>query len=222
MPEGPRSWSTPSPMRRTAPSMSRPGTSITTCSASTRPTGRISPCFTANTTSFCELDGLYHYFYGKDKVPMKLEPGNTNYELAWGSAGIVDYLDTLGGGTGDRAAITRAYDDDRGARGRSRRTPPRLSARPQRHPHHRPSFERCRQARAHDIVQGRRTRIRVRSCAKPTRMRLASGSAISIRGDWSKPSGSPRDGGVVRVSMVHYNTIAEVDRLIGSLDRALQ
>ena len=38
-----------------------------------------------------ELDGLYHYFYGRDKVPAKLEPGNTNYELAWGSAGIVDY-----------------------------------------------------------------------------------------------------------------------------------
>ena len=34
---------------------------------------------------------------------MKLEPGNTNYELAWGSAGIVDYFDALGGGTGDRA-----------------------------------------------------------------------------------------------------------------------
>ena len=50
-----------------------------------------------------ELDGLYHYFYGRDKVPTKLEPGNTNYELAWGSAGIVDYLDALGGGSGDRA-----------------------------------------------------------------------------------------------------------------------
>ena len=38
---------------------------------------------------------------------MKLEPGNANYELAWGSAGIVDYLDDLGGSTGDRGAITR-------------------------------------------------------------------------------------------------------------------
>ena len=63
-----------------------------------------------------ELDGLYHYFYGRDKVPMKLEPGNTNYELAWGSAGIVDYLDALGGGTGDRAAIDRAFGKIAGAR----------------------------------------------------------------------------------------------------------
>ena len=28
-------------------------------------------------------------------------------------------------------------------------------------------------------------------------------------------------GGVVRVSMVHYNTLAEVDRLIEALDQAL-
>ena len=28
-------------------------------------------------------------------------------------------------------------------------------------------------------------------------------------------------GGVVRVSMVHYNTLAEVDRLVDSLQRAL-
>ncbi len=38
---------------------------------------------------------------------MKLEPGNCNYELAWGCAGIVDYFDALGGGTGDRAAIVQ-------------------------------------------------------------------------------------------------------------------
>ena len=45
-----------------------------------------------------ELDGLYHYFYGREMVPTKLEPGNINYELAWGCTGLVDYLDHLGGG----------------------------------------------------------------------------------------------------------------------------
>ncbi len=58
-----------------------------------------------------ELDWLYHYFYGREMVPQKLEPGNPNYELAWGAAGVVDYLDALGGGSGDRAAIARAFDD---------------------------------------------------------------------------------------------------------------
>jgi len=42
-----------------------------------------------------ELDNLYHYFYGKDKIPAKLEPGNASYELAYSSIGIVDYLAEL-------------------------------------------------------------------------------------------------------------------------------
>ena len=45
--------------------------------------------------------------------------------------------------------------------------------------------------------------------------------AISIPGGSSSISGSHQDNGVIRVSMVHYNTIDEVDRLIASLDRSL-
>ncbi|OWX98654.1 aminotransferase class V-fold PLP-dependent enzyme [Thioclava sp. IC9] len=60
-----------------------------------------------------ELDGQYHYFYGKDKVPGKLEPGNPNYELAYSTVGVVDYLIALGthlGGEGsDRARLEAAY-----------------------------------------------------------------------------------------------------------------
>ena len=44
-----------------------------------------------------ELDGLYHYFYGKEQVPQKLEPGNASYELAYSAVGILDYLSELGG-----------------------------------------------------------------------------------------------------------------------------
>ena len=33
--------------------------------------------------------------------------------------------------------------------------------------------------------------------------------------------GLAENGGVIRVSMVHYNTVEEVDRLVASLDRAL-
>src|ERR1700712_2713825 len=42
-----------------------------------------------------ELDPLYHFFYGRDKVPGKLEPGNPNYELAYSLTGIVEYLGNL-------------------------------------------------------------------------------------------------------------------------------
>ena len=51
--------------------------------------------------------------YGKDKVPAKLEPGNANYEIAYSTTGIVDYLAALGersGATGTtRAKIEKAF-----------------------------------------------------------------------------------------------------------------
>ena len=39
-----------------------------------------------------ELDNLYHLFYGKDKIPAKMEPGNANYELSYASGAVVDWL----------------------------------------------------------------------------------------------------------------------------------
>ncbi|UDL93738.1 cysteine desulfurase-like protein [Lichenihabitans sp. PAMC28606] len=165
-----------------------------------------------------ELDGLYHYFYGKDKVPMKLEPGNTNYELAWGAAGIVDYLDDLGGGTGDRAAITRAFDD--------------IAA------HEAVLAERLLaylRTRNDTRVIGHRTSdaaVRVPTIAFKMEGRESQAvvqhtdhDSIGIRfGDFHSRRliehlGLADNGGVVRVSLVHYNTLDEVDRLIGSLDR---
>lgn len=170
--------------------------------------------------SLLELDGLYHYFYGREKVPMKLEPGNTNYELAWGSAGIVDYLDALGGGTGDRAAITRAYDDiaeqEEAVGGR---------------------LLGFLGSRSDIRVIGSRTSnpdTRVPTIAFKARGRDAGAIVrdvdeheLGIRfGDFHSRRLIERldlagDSGVVRVSMVHYNTLEEVDRLVGALEPAL-
>lgn len=167
-----------------------------------------------------ELDGLYHYFYGREKVPMKLEPGNTNYELAWGSAGIVDYIDAVGGGTGDRAAIDRAFD--------------KIAAHETRLGEKLLAYLRDR----NDVrIVGRRdsaTDRRVPTIAfkvdgrdSAEIVRSTEADRIGIRfGDFHSRRLIEHldlaDGnGVVRVSMVHYNTPEEVDRLIGSLDRSL-
>ena len=63
----------------------------------------------AATTQLLELDGLYHYFYGKEKVSAKLEPGNANYELAWGCAASSTIWRRLGSVTGHQA-IERAFE----------------------------------------------------------------------------------------------------------------
>lgn len=166
------------------------------------------------------LDSLYHYFYGRDKVPGKLEPGNPCYELAWGAAGIVDYFDALGGHGGDHAAIERAFA---GVAGHEAGLGERLLA-----------YLRDR----NDIrIIGRRDsdpQKRVPTIAFKAVGRDSAGivtemdkESIGIRhGDFHsrrliETLDLAADHGVVRVSMVHYNTVEEVDRLIGHLDRAL-
>lgn len=39
-----------------------------------------------------KLDSINHYFIGKDVVPYKLQPGNFNFELTYSLAGIPDYF----------------------------------------------------------------------------------------------------------------------------------
>jgi cysteine desulfurase family protein (TIGR01976 family) len=167
-----------------------------------------------------ELDGLYHYFYGREKVPMKLEPGNTNYELAWGSAGIVDYIDALGGSTGDRAAVDRAFDKIAShethlgekllAYLRDRNDVRIVGRRDSATQHRVPTIA--------FKVDGRDSAEIVRS-TEADRIGIRSGDFHSRR--LIEHLGLADGNGVVRVSMVHYNTPEEVDRLIASLDRAL-
>jgi cysteine desulfurase family protein (TIGR01976 family) len=167
-----------------------------------------------------ELDGLYHWFYGREMVPMKLEPGNTNYELAWGSAGIVDYLEALGGGSG-REAIAHAFDaiavheegiasrllDYLGSRNDVTLVGERTADRAVRVPTI--SFK----------VQGRGSGDVVRG-TDPHRIGIRFGDFHSRR--LVEHLGQAGEGGVVRVSMAHYNTQEEVDRLILALEHTLR
>jgi len=167
-----------------------------------------------------ELDSLYHYFYTRDKVPAKLEPGNTNYELAWGSAGIVDYLDALGGKTGDRAAIVRAFDDitvqETAIAARlldflRSRNDIRIIGR----------LESDAARRVPTIsfkVEGADSAALVCS-VDATRIGIRNGDFHSRR--LVEALGLDGGNGVMRVSMVHYNTLEEVDRLIAALEAAL-
>ncbi|MBO9101499.1 MULTISPECIES: cysteine desulfurase-like protein [Rhizobium] len=171
-----------------------------------------------------ELDPLYHFFYGRDKVPGKLEPGNANYELAYSLTGIVDYLAELGeraGASGSlREKIVAAFDviakqenalADRllgylGSRNDCRIFGERDNARGSRIPTISFAFEGrnsesiCKAMDAHKIA-----------------IRFGDFHARRL-GDHI---GLPQYHGAVRVSMVHYNTLEEVDRLIASLDAIL-
>ncbi len=170
------------------------------------------------------LDNLYHYFYGKDKIPAKLEPGNASYELAYSSLGIVDYLEQLGARSrpdgGAREHIVAAFDT---ITGHECALGERLLA-----------YLRKRSdchiiGRASGVDPDRVPTISFKIDGRNSGQvaRRMDEYSLAIRfGDFHARRlieflGIEGDGGVIRVSMVHYNTLDEVDALIDALDEIL-
>lgn len=171
-----------------------------------------------------ELDTLYHYFYGKEKVPGKLEPGNPNYELAYSTVGIVDYLCEVGKRAGsngnNREKIIAAFQVI--AQQEDLLTERLLS--------YLRSRNDCRIIGQTSNRNGQRIptiSFVVDGYDSAEICKAMDAYKIAIRfGDFHArrlveyleltPS-----NGTVRVSMVHYNTISEVDALIAAFDEIL-
>jgi cysteine desulfurase family protein (TIGR01976 family) len=170
------------------------------------------------------LPSLNHYFIGADVVPYKLQPGNVNYELSYGCMGINEYLaevgSRLGSAGGVREKMQAAFN----------------------------AFEAHEDALAERLLAWLRGKPSVRIIGLPAASRggrvptvsfVVSGMSsesivrhvdshnIGIRfGDFYAKRlieylGLAQQGGVVRVSIAHYNTPEEIDRLIGHLDEVI-
>ena len=170
------------------------------------------------------LPSLNHYFIGPEVLPYKLQPGNVNYELSYGCMGINDYLVDVGrqlGATGTaRQKMQRAFD----------------------------AFEQHEDVLAERLLAYLRGKRSVRiigmeSAASggrvPTVSFMVAGQMsesivrhidrfrIGIRfGDFYakrlvESLGLHTQGGVVRVSIAHYNTLDEIDRLVQHLDEVI-
>jgi len=165
------------------------------------------------------LDNIYQYFMGRDRVPHKLEPGNCNYELAWGSTAVVDYLESLGAGAAQ--PITAAFE--RIATHEAVLTRQLLEG-----------LARHRDIRIVGPGLGGNDVARVPTVSffherhrSPTIVEAIDPFGIGVRhGDFYardvvEQLGLGGRGGVVRVSLVHYNTTSEVDRFLEALDQVL-
>jgi len=170
------------------------------------------------------LAGINHDFIGPEQIPYKLQPGNANFELSWGCTGIVDYFVELGGLLGaagnERERIETAF---------------RAVA----------AHEEVLAERLLAFLRGR-SDVRILGEAHPARARRMPTVSFTVAGRHASEIPAHVDrckigirwgdfyarrliadlglapmGGVVRVSMVHYNTLEEVDRLIGVLEEAL-
>ncbi|MET0172732.1 MAG: cysteine desulfurase-like protein [Agrobacterium vaccinii] len=171
-----------------------------------------------------ELDTLYHYFYGKDKVPGKLEPGNPNYELAYSTCGIVDYLTALGEQAGETGTVRQKIEAAFAAiTAQENLLTERLLS-------YLRSRNDCRivgQVSNQDETRVPTIAFRFDGREAGELCKAMDGENIAMRfGDFhSRRLAEYLDltdhGGMLRVSMVHYNTLEEVDRLTAALDRIL-
>lgn len=175
-----------------------------------------------------ELANLYHYFIANDRIPYKLQPGNPNYELSWGSVGIVDYVEALGA----RVSVNTPAPATPRARMQAafaamaaheevlaRRLLDYLATKPR--------VSVIGEATADQAVRVPTISFTVQGQAAPDIVRQIDPLRIGIRyGDFHSRRlvdhlGLQAAGGVVRVSMVHYNSVDEIDRLIEGLDAAI-
>ena len=178
--------------------------------------------------------GQNHFFVGADELPYKLEPGNANHELCAGIPGILAYLEAVdahhhppdgrlagSGGAGDRrAALARGFD-------RFAAHEAALAERLLDFLRNKPGVRvigpstgdpERRVATIAFACAGRRA-SEIPPLLDPAKIAVRWGHFYAIRAIEALGLGE-RDG-IVRVSMIHYNTAAEVDRLIAALDPLL-
>jgi selenocysteine lyase/cysteine desulfurase len=173
------------------------------------------------------MPGINHYFIGKTDIPYKFQPGNVNFELSYGMLGLSDYLSELaqlhyGEQTAPdlRSQMVQAFDlmsahedviSDRLLKYLTSKSNVRIIGQPQ-------ANRDSRVPTISFVVDG------INSETIPPQIDKHN---IGIRfGDFYakrliEDLGLDKQGGVVRVSMVHYNTIEEVDRLIQALETVL-
>lgn len=173
------------------------------------------------------LKGTNHAFIPEDEVPYKFQPGNPNYELTVGSAAVVDYLEALGRrhGSGHEAPPPRQRERafEVIAEQEERLAGPLL-----------------RYLAAHPSVRILGEDTADRSVRVPTVSFVVEGAdsgevarGLGRAGVGARAGnfyakrlhdalGGERHGGFVRISLLHYNTPAEVNHLLQALDAVVE
>ncbi|AKO52215.1 aminotransferase [Marinobacter psychrophilus] len=171
-----------------------------------------------------ELPSLNHFFVGQDAIPYKLQPGNLNYELSFGCIGISDYLidigQRLGASGSSRQIMQSAFDafeahEDLLAEillGFLRQTPGvRIIGKSR-------VTLGDRVPTISFVVEGVQSEAIVR-CIDKHRIGIRFGDFYARR--LIEQLGLMHYGGVVRVSIAHYNSVDELNRLVEHLAQTI-
>jgi cysteine desulfurase family protein (TIGR01976 family) len=175
--------------------------------------------------AFAELEGPNHFFIPDDELPRKFEPGGVSHEGCAGLLALQPYLEFLAygrassGGGCDRATIERAFGvmtafelpvQARMIAYLNARDDVRIIG-----PAHADERRVATISFVHELRASREIAAAV--CAR--NIAIKYGHMYSYR--LCERLGLDVEDGVVRISMAHYNTTGEVDRLIEVLDDVL-
>jgi cysteine desulfurase family protein (TIGR01976 family) len=173
---------------------------------------------------FAALPPVNHFFISRDDLPYKFQPGGPNYELGCSLMGLWDYIEEVGariGSGGDRRTVLeRVFDAfaDREAMLAERLLGFLRDKEGVRIIGPEGSDAEERVCTISFVVDGRRSDEIVRA-ADEAKLGIRYGDFYAHR--LIDELGLREQGGVVRVSLLHYNTVDEVDRLVAVLDRAI-
>jgi cysteine desulfurase family protein (TIGR01976 family) len=174
------------------------------------------------------MPGINHFFL-EDEIPYKFQPGNVNYELSYGLLGVTDYFLRFAKEHGNKKAVKKGDIRSAVAFSYERFAPheEELAARLLDFLNTRPNVRIIGRVEADRHVRVPTISFVVDGMNSSEIPPEVDKHKIAIRyGDFyarrliEKLGLAPRDG-VIRVSMVHYNTIEEVDRLVEVLDKLL-
>lgn len=162
-----------------------------------------------------ELDSINHYFIGKDQVPYKLQPGNFNFELTYGLQGTLDYFDALQAHHGGRAFDLIAGHEE----ALSEALLSYLRSVPGLRIIGRTDSARDRRVPTISFVHERFQSSDIVKQVDPHRIGIRYGDFYAKK--LIHDLGLEGKDGVVRVSLVHYNTVEEVEALVEVFQKIL-
>jgi cysteine desulfurase family protein (TIGR01976 family) len=173
------------------------------------------------------IPGLNHFFIGQDQVPYKFQPGSVNYELSYGMLGLWDYLEGFAqahggdGLAGDRPGQVRfAFDTIAEHEEKlAERLLAYLNGKPNVRIIGRTDADRTRRVPTVSFVVEGRPSDAITRTVDQHKIAIRHGDFYARR--LIDALGLGPQNGVVRVSMVHYNTTDEIDRLIQVFEQVL-
>lgn len=160
------------------------------------------------------LDNLNHEFIGRDTLPYKLQPGAVSYELAWSLTAIPEYFQWLHAEMG-------VFEEDIAAHETALMNPllEFIDARPDLHLLGEAKADPARRVPTIAFTVDGRDSADVPPPLDAKHIAVRFGHFYAKR--LIDKLGLAEKNGVVRASMVHYNTVEEVEMLVHALDEIL-